>query len=513
MDDSKLETRSDAESDDDSNVENVDTESDTDRDTESDTESDSKVGNVTKTSMKHYYDRVGKEKKIGAKTSTGDFPYLAANWSYTTTQEELEVKTKKMWIIVLICLIGLLIFVAGLVIIIVLVLVSNISAELKLVHLTSPSIDTILTNFANISRLLVNVKLLENNIERRYENELGILSELNIQLNANVTRLVHLAMKFQSSLSNITTLDNVVKKQLENFSYNTSSQVIVFNRIIDEANENVSLTQAGTILEVLNNVGFPFTSCAAIMQEFPLSSGNYYFRSSSGSTFKAYCDMTRSCGGITGGWIRFADLDMSNISNKCPASLRLLSSPRRACIGVTADPPACYITRFAVNSFNYSKVCGRIIGYQFGNPRAFYDYPNINTLFVDGVALTYGKKPRKHIWSFSAAYNEDRFFPQYKCPCINTGIANISHTPPSFVEDDYFCDTGRALGTSKRFFPDNPLWDGAGCGPYNTCCTFNNPPWFFKELLESTTDDIEMFACNIATTGNTAIEIVEIYVQ
>ncbi len=41
----------------------------------------------------------------------------------------------------------------------------------------------------------------------------------------------------------------------------------------------------------------------------------------------------------------------------------------------------------------------------------------------------------------------------------------------------------------------DPLWDGAGCGPLNTCCTFNNPPWFYKELPEPTTDDIEMRVC------------------
>ena len=48
----------------------------------------------------------------------------------------------------------------------------------------------------------------------------------------------------------------------------------------------------------------------------------------------------------------------------------------------------------------------------------------------------------------------------------------------------------------KNFFYEcDSLWDGAGCGPLNTCCTFNNPPWFYKELPEPTTDDIEMRVC------------------
>ncbi len=62
---------------------------------------------------------------------------------------------------------------------------------------------------------------------------------------------------------------------------------------------------------------------------------------------------------------------------------------------------------------------------------------------------------------------------------------------------------------------DDPLWDGVGCGPLNTCCTFNNPPWFYKELPESTTDDIEMRVCSDGNRvdEDIAIESYDIYVQ
>ena len=39
------------------------------------------------------------------------------------------------------------------------------------------------------------------------------------------------------------------------------------------------------------------------------------------------------------------------------------------------------------------------------------------------------------------------------------------------------------------FYGDDPLWDGAGCGPQNTCCSFNTPPWFYRQ---PPLDDIEM---------------------
>jgi hypothetical protein len=57
--------------------------------------------------------------------------------------------------------------------------------------------------------------------------------------------------------------------------------------------------------------------------------------------------------------------------------------------------------------------------------------------------------------------------------------------------------------------------DGAGCGAGNACCTFNTPPWFYKQLSHPTTDDIEMRVCtdDPRNTEDIAIEIIEIYIQ
>ena len=67
---------------------------------------------------------------------------------------------------------------------------------------------------------------------------------------------------------------------------------------------------------------------------------------------------------------------------------------------------------------------------------------------------------------------------------------------PSFVGSDYFCETGVPTGTTFTngyFYPNGDrLWDGEGCGPSSTCCTFNNPPWFCKQLPQTTTDDMEV---------------------
>ena len=61
-----------------------------------------------------------------------------------------------------------------------------------------------------------------------------------------------------------------------------------------------------------------------------------------------------------------------------------------------------------------------------------------------------------------------------------------------------FCDTGSADNFQHIFYGDDPLWDGAGCGPNNNCCDLNNPPWFRKQLPSTTTDNIEMRFCREA---------------
>ena len=39
------------------------------------------------------------------------------------------------------------------------------------------------------------------------------------------------------------------------------------------------------------------------------------------------------------------------------------------------------------------------------------------------------------------------------------------------------------------------MWDGKGRRGSSTCCEFNNPPLFCKDLPQPTTDDIELRLC------------------
>ena len=269
---------------------------------------------------------------------------------------------------------------------------------------------------------------------------------------------------------------------------------------------NDSITEAIDILQS--------SSCAALPPSSP--SDYYWVRASNGSAVRVYCDMTRSCGGVTGGWMRVAELDMTNSSHQCPSGLTLRTesdSNIRAC--VTASTVGCVSIPIDI-PYSYSRVCGRVIAYQVGATNAFHHYgsSSIDDVYVDGVSLTHGN-PRQHIWTFAVGLQESMAMNvESTCPCTGSDGATPS---PSFVGSDYFCEAGLQdyTPTSQTLYSNDPLWDGVGCTDTNPCCSFNNPPWFYKQLPQPTTDNIEMRVCKDEDASNedVAIEIVEIYVQ
>ena len=223
------------------------------------------------------------------------------------------------------------------------------------------------------------------------------------------------------------------------------------------------------------------------------------------------------CGGP--GWRRAAYLNMSDPTQTCPPAWELITTPRRSCARPSsAGYNSCnYSVMFPTQGIPYSQVCGRIIGYQIGQPQAFILGENrtIDGRYVDGVSLTYGS-PRQHIWTFANALDEvGAGNDDSRCTCTDSSRPN---TPPSFVGNDYFCETGVPPGqgwSHNVFHAADPLWDGQGCGPTSTCCTFNNPPWFCKQLPQSTSADLEARLCSLDSVffENTPIELIEIYVK
>jgi hypothetical protein len=157
-------------------------------------------------------------------------------------------------------------------------------------------------------------------------------------------------------------------------------------------------------------------------------------------------------------------------------------------------------------------VCGSIRAYQLFRVDAFEAYhrgqvTTIEGAYVSGVSLTHGS-PRQHIWTFAAAATEIRT--NYEgCPCTGS-----SYTTPPFVGGDYFCESGVNSGFISGFHPDDPLWDGEGCGNSSSCCSFNNPPYFTKTLPSPTSDPIEARLCRLDDgDDDSPVEFMELYVK
>ena len=196
--------------------------------------------------------------------------------------------------------------------------------------------------------------------------------------------------------------------------------------------------------------------------------------------------------------------------DECPkgTELRIYASPvydfnKRLCgNGLGDDGVGCSSTFFDVQDIEYGEVCGQIKGYQHGSPDAFGTVAGptrgttVDSNYVDGISLTHGSNPRQHIWTFAGGLNEDTdIHPKFKCPCTKD---NGAVSAPSFVGDDYFCETGvRNIHWDLKFHLADPLWDGKGCENFDYCCEqrTTTPTWFRKQLYKSTTADIEMRMC------------------
>ena len=303
-----------------------------------------------------------------------------------------------------------------------------------------------------------------------------------------------------------------------------SSQIEADNRSISQADSQTPQPQEikDSFVNLSTIAGHEFTSCAEILKLSPISpSGYYYIRTSEGSV-RIYCDMTRKCGGITGGWGRVYDLNLTDPSVQCPPNFSLVirTNPVRSCsAGLSVGCSSHILLRTHIE---YSKVCGKIIANQIGQTEAFKysitsNTSNIDTFYLDGVSITHGS-PRQHIWSFANARDDGITFPNSSCSCTNPNISSLVPPPPLFVGNNYFCDTAGKTGEQFGLRYLNSVWDGEGCSQLNSCCSFNNPPWFYRELPQSTTDFIEMRLCrdnrpSKFPPGQNYIESVEIYVH
>ena len=222
-----------------------------------------------------------------------------------------------------------------------------------------------------------------------------------------------------------------------------------------------------------------------------------------------------SCG--PGQWHRVAYLNMSDPSQQCPSAWREYNtSGVRAC--GRQYSVSCSSVNYTTNGFRYRRVCGQVIGYQLGSTDVFDNsHRGIDEAYVDGVSITHGT-PRTHIWTYAAGEHDYLGSDSeiYSCPCLLTGSNYIAQTPPLFVSNDYYCESGNPDSGYPSSIADTNdlLWDGQQCE--GQCCSDGkSPPWFSVELPNPTTDDIEVRLCDTDTIDgeDTPIKMLELYIQ
>ena len=126
-----------------------------------------------------------------------------------------------------------------------------------------------------------------------------------------------------------------------------------------------------------------FSLCSNVLVRNPSASSGYYdVNLSNGSVITVYCDMDgNNCDG-EGGWIRVAQLNMSEPGATCPPGLTLqnYSNIDHSLCGRSSS--GCASTFFSTYGLNYTKVCGKVRGYQFGHIDAFTGGVNIDSTVV-----------------------------------------------------------------------------------------------------------------------------------
>ena len=297
----------------------------------------------------------------------------------------------------------------------------------------------------------------------------------------------------------------------------------VFRRNQSAPSAYYKIPSNGTIMSVYCDIveyinGLSLSNCSHIYNGYSSAPSGYYtIRAPNGSLISVYCDMEGSkCDG-KGGWMRIGYLNMSEPGATCPPGLtqRQYNNIDHDVCGL---PNSGVFSRtfFSTQGIHYNKVCSQLRGYQYGTPDAFnINSNNIDSCYVDGISITYGSNPRKHIWTYANGLSSVTI-QLFSCPC-NSG--NTAAVIPNFVGNSYFCESGLPVGQQSQqqvLYSNDPLWDGKQCNAdEGQCCTNPKMPWFIKTLNETTIEDIELRVC--ANEGyineDTPLDVIEVYVS
>ena len=217
-----------------------------------------------------------------------------------------------------------------------------------------------------------------------------------------------------------------------------------------------------------------------------------------------------------GVWYKALSVNMSDANSQCPSGWaeERFEGLRTCGRGTQSLDAGCKSVYISSDEREYTKICGRAIGYQYGATDGFASsfYDNMNSLdqiYVDGLSITYGS-PRQHVWTYASGLRDGlSAYTGSNCPCSSYPGAR----PPPVIGNNWYCESGNpnTTNTATLYFND-PLWDDEDCE--GTCCSNGkSPPWFSVDLPRSTKENIEARLCASQHTEDAYIDTFEIYIQ
>ena len=337
-------------------------------------------------------------------------------------------------------------------------------------------------------------------------------------LEGDVAAASNLATTLPGLLNNtnekITSLQNQLTLKIYDLSVNVTYEAMNIVSIISGEADRVIRTTEGIVnssaIQLATDIRaiYVFASCDIVSSlRFPFPSGTYRIGLSQENYSLMNCDTSTAltCNGISGQWRRVTYLDTNQTNIECPGSLLATTNPPSC--RISGSSPTCSSVFFSSGCLPYSQVCGRVYGRYSGTPDAFDTFPanrpaspTIDDNYVDGVSLSYGMSPRNHVWTLAATIPQNT---------RRVGCVSCDYLVPGFVGSDYSC---QIVPDCSSFSDDSTCRLVEVWNDDNRC---NGGNMFYRNLTQTTTEDLEMRLCRDQATSDEDIFItfIEIFVS
>ena len=208
-------------------------------------------------------------------------------------------------------------------------------------------------------------------------------------------------------------------------------------------------------------------------------------------------------------WITVVNFDLTN-GDDCPQQWSKIVLNGRSMCGAPTGDAGCATAIFSMNGQKYNQTAGMVRGYQKGTTDGFRasndDGFGINEAYVDGVTIMIGY-PRKHVWTYAAGYSSNVNHPSSNCPCSVTPGPD----PPSFVGENYYCQSGSEGAADHSKYYMLPLWVGEGCT--DNCCANVGMPYFYRQFPAPQHEDIEVGICTNQPLSDEGVFIDKLFIS